>query len=102
MGEDIESRAGVEVPYQEGAVVLLGYLASPLIARLAHLGPRLLRRAVGAVAPYLHNPSWGLPAIGLSVILQASLAVCQYLLALGLGLKIPLGLFFRICALPVS
>ncbi len=79
-----------------GAVVLLGYLASPLIARLAHLGPRLMRRAVGAVAPYLHNPSWGLPAIGLSVILQASLALCQYLLALGLGLNIPLGLFMLV------
>jgi uncharacterized membrane protein YbhN (UPF0104 family) len=79
-----------------GAVVLAGYLASPLIARFARFGPRLLRRAVGAVAPYLHNPSWGLPAIGLSVILQASLAVCQYLLALGLGLKMPLGLFMLV------
>lgn len=79
-----------------GALVLAGYLASPLIARLARSGPRLLRRAVGAVAPYLHNPSRGLPAIALSVILQASLAVCQYLLALGLGLKMPLALFMLV------
>ncbi len=79
-----------------GVVVLAGYLASPIIGRLTHFGPRFMRRAVGLVAPYLHNPSWGLPAIGLSVILQVSLAVCQYLLALGLGLKMPLALFMLV------
>lgn len=76
-----------------GAVVLAGYLASPLIARLRHVGPHFLRRAGDAIAPYLHRPSSALPAIALSLILQVSLAVCQYLLALGLGLQIPLALF---------
>ena len=79
-----------------GLVVLAGYLASPLIARLGHMGPRVVRRAVGAIDPYLRRPSSALPAIGLSLILQALLAVCQYLLALGLGLHIPLALFLII------
>lgn len=79
-----------------GLLVFAAYLASPLIARLGHLGPRFARRAVGAIGPYLHRPSSVLPAIALSLILQASLAVCQYLLGLGLGLKIPLALFLII------
>ena len=79
-----------------GAITFAGYLASPLIARLIHVAPRPLRRALGIIAPYLHQPSSVLPAVGLSVVLQASLAVCQYLLALGLGLTLPLSAFMLI------
>jgi len=83
-----------------GALAFAGYLASPLIARMLPLMPRPIHRALGIIAPYLHRPVTVLPAIALSVILQASLAVCQYVLALGLGLHLPLGIFLLI--VPVS
>ncbi len=83
-----------------GAVALAAYVASPLIARLIHLTPRPVRRALGIIAPYLHNPATVLPAIILSMILQASLAFAQYVLALGLGLHLPLSMFMLI--VPIS
>ncbi len=76
-----------------GALALAGWLLSPLIAKLVHLAPRRLRRAAGLVLPYLHRPAALVPAIVLSLILQVSLAICQWLLALGLGLNLPLALF---------
>lgn len=79
-----------------GALTFAAYLASPLVGKLLHWGPRLVRRALGIVAPYLHHPASVLPAVALSVVLQASLAVCQYLLALGLGIKLPLSAFLLI------
>ncbi len=83
-----------------GAISVAGYLASPLIARLIHLSPRPIRRALGIIAPYLHRPISVLPAIILSMLLQALLAVCQYVLALGLGLHHPLAIFLLI--VPIS
>jgi uncharacterized membrane protein YbhN (UPF0104 family) len=76
-----------------GAISFAGFLASPLIARLIPLMPRPLRRAGEFVAPFLHRPAALVPAIVLSLILQVSLAVCQYLLAAGLGMTTPLSLF---------
>ncbi len=81
-------------------VTFAGYLASPLIARLIHLTPRPIRRAIGIITPYLHKPAAVLPAIVVSMILQASLVVCQYVLALGLGLHLPLSMFLLI--VPIS
>ena len=69
-----------------GAIALAGFLAAPLLARLIHLMPRPIRRAGGIVAPYLHHPAALIPAIGLSVVLQITLAIGQYVLAAGLGL----------------
>jgi glycosyltransferase 2 family protein len=82
------------------AITLAGLLASPRIARLIHLMPRPLRRAGGIVAPYLHNPAALIPAIALSIVLQVILALGQYLLAVGLGLTMPLSLF--IFCVPVA
>lgn len=76
-----------------GGLALAAFLAAPILARLIHLMPRPIRRAGGIVAPYLHHPAGLLPAIALSLVLQISLAVCQYLLARGLGLSAPLSLF---------
>jgi uncharacterized membrane protein YbhN (UPF0104 family) len=76
-----------------GALALLGYLASPILARLIPLVPRPIRRAGGIVAPYLHHPAALLIPIALSITLQIVLAVAQYLLAVGLGLGAPLSLF---------
>jgi glycosyltransferase 2 family protein len=83
-----------------GGVAVAGYLASPLIARLIPLTPRAIRRALGMMAPYLLKPAAILPAIALSMIFQAGLAVCQYLLALGLGLHLPVSVFVLI--VPIS
>jgi uncharacterized membrane protein YbhN (UPF0104 family) len=76
-----------------GALALLGFLASPIFARLIPLMPRPIRRAGGIVAPYLHHPGSLLIPIAFSVALQIVLAVGQYSLALGLGLSAPLSLF---------
>jgi uncharacterized membrane protein YbhN (UPF0104 family) len=83
-----------------GVVTLAGLLLSPQIARLIHLMPRPLRRVGGIVAPYLYNPAALIPAIALSIVLQIGLAVGQYLLAVGLGMTVPLSLF--IFCVPVA
>jgi len=76
-----------------GAVALVGWLTSPLLARLAtNLGGRL-GRLVEPILPYLRHPAALLPAIILSMILQATLSVCQYLLARGLGLETSVATF---------
>jgi uncharacterized membrane protein YbhN (UPF0104 family) len=76
-----------------GLVALLGFLAAPLLAGIAARLPARLARIVELAMPYLRRPMALIPAIVLSLILQASLAVCQYLLARGLGLSVPLSAF---------
>ena len=83
-----------------GAISLAGFLAAPLVARLIHLMPRPIRRAGGIVAPYLHHPAALIPAIALSIVLQITLALGQYVLAVGLGLTVPLSLF--ILCVPIA
>jgi glycosyltransferase 2 family protein len=83
-----------------GVIGLAAYLASPLVARLIHLMPRPVRRAGGLVAPYMHHPATLLVPIAMSIVLHISLAICQYLLALGLGLSVPLTLF--ILCVPIA
>lgn len=83
-----------------GAIALAGFLAAPLVARLIHLMPRPIRRAGGIVAPYLHHPAALIPAIALSIVLQITLALGQYVLAVGLGLTVPLSLF--ILCVPIA
>jgi glycosyltransferase 2 family protein len=55
--------------------------------------PRLLRRGLGVVHPYLHRPLSMLPGFSLSFLLQASLGMAQWILARGLGLPQPLAVF---------
>ena len=76
-----------------GAVALAGFLAAPILARIVHLMPRPIRRAGNIVMPYLHRPQTMLPAVVLSLILQISLAICQWMLARGLGLTTPVAIF---------
>ncbi len=76
-----------------GAAALAGWLTAPLLARLAsRLGGRL-GRLVEPFLPYMYRPAALIPAIVLSLLLQAALAVCQYLLARGLGLNTSLATF---------
>jgi uncharacterized membrane protein YbhN (UPF0104 family) len=83
-----------------GAITLVGFLASPRLLRLLHLMPRPIRRAGGLVAPYLDNRAALVVPISLSIVLQITLAVSQYLLAAGLGLTVPLSLF--ILCVPIA
>ena len=83
-----------------GAIAMAGFLAGPLVARLIHLMPRPIRRAGGLVAPYLHHPTTLIVPITLSIALQIGLAVSQYILAVGLGLSVPLTLF--ILCVPIA
>jgi glycosyltransferase 2 family protein len=70
-----------------GAVAIAAWLSSPLIARLgSRLGGRL-GRLVEPMLPYMRSPAALIPAILLSLVVQSGLAVCQYLLARGLGLQ---------------
>jgi glycosyltransferase 2 family protein len=75
-----------------GLLALSGLIAGPYVARLVPLLPHQLK-GLAVVTPYLMHPLRLLPAIGLSLLLQISLAICQYMLALGLGLSAPLTLF---------
>ena len=93
-------RAIVAPAILAGPASFLLYALGPMLARKVHLAPRRVRRAAGLVVPYLHRPVATLPAIVLSLILQASLAVGQWLLALGLGLDVSLSIF--ILCVPIA
>lgn len=82
-----------------GAMTVVAYALSPWLADLIDMTPRLVRRAGSLVAPYLRDPLGVLPAIGLSLAFQASLAGVQWLLALGLGLHLSLPPFLLVVPL---
>lgn len=76
-----------------GVIAFAGYAALPLIGKLAERMPERIAVVAQTVEPYLNRPLSLLLPILLSVALQLSLAVGQWLLARGLGLQTPLGLF---------
>jgi hypothetical protein len=76
-----------------GAIALALVLLAPLAAMILPRVPRLLRRGLGVVHPYLHRPLSMLPGFSLSFLLQASLGMAQWILARGLGLPQPLAVF---------
>ena len=69
------------------------FVASPLIIRFVQVMPSRLSRYGDFIVTYLEHRSALLAALALSVIVQSVLAVCQYLLALGIGIDAPLTLF---------
>ena len=82
-----------------GGVSVLAFIAAPLLARsVAHT--QRLNRLLAPISPYLCRPLALTPAIVLSALLQLSLAVCQYLLAIGLRLDIAIATFVLI--VPIS
>ena len=76
-----------------GALSLAAFVGLPLIGYLAARMPTRLASITASIAPYLDRPLALMPAVGLSVILQLSLAISQWILARGLGLDAPLSLF---------
>jgi hypothetical protein len=79
-----------------GLASFAAFLAAPFVALPASRIPGKIGAFVAPVLPYLQRPLAMVPAIVLSLLLQASLSGCQYLLALGLGLEIPLMTFLLI------
>lgn len=76
-----------------GAAAFAGWLASPLIVRLETALGQRVGRIVEPILPYLRRPLATVPAIVLSIILQASIAFAQFLIARGLGLATPFAAF---------
>lgn len=79
-----------------GIIALAAFFAAPFVAEPASRIPGKIGSFVAPMLPYLERPLAMTPAIVLSLLLQASLSGCQYLLALGLGLEIPLMTFLLI------
>jgi uncharacterized membrane protein YbhN (UPF0104 family) len=76
-----------------GVLAMIGFIGAPLIARSIAYFPRRLRRPLEIATPYMKRPQSTIPAAMLSVILQFSLGLCQWLLARGLGMSTPLRVF---------
>jgi glycosyltransferase 2 family protein len=76
-----------------GAISLAGFAALPLIGALAARMQTRIAAVAATIAPYLDRPLAMMPAVGLSIALQLSLATCLWILARGLGLSAPLTLF---------
>jgi uncharacterized membrane protein YbhN (UPF0104 family) len=76
-----------------GLVSFLGYVMAPLLVIPARNFRGRLGKVVAPVIPYLRRPVALIPAIILSLVLQASLAACQYILARGIGLETRLATF---------
>ncbi|MBV8451918.1 MAG: flippase-like domain-containing protein [Deltaproteobacteria bacterium] len=85
----------LRVTLAAGGTSLLAFLAAPLLAKWISQTNRL-NRLLAPIIPYLCRPIRLAPAIALSAVLQLSLAVCQYLLAIGLGLDIAVTTFVLI------
>jgi uncharacterized membrane protein YbhN (UPF0104 family) len=86
-------RAMVRTTVAIGIVSFAGFLAGPLIAKVVERLPARARSFAGPAIVYLDHPIALTPAIVLSLILQAVLAICQYLLARGLGIDLSLTAF---------
>jgi uncharacterized membrane protein YbhN (UPF0104 family) len=76
-----------------GVLAFAVFATLPLLARLAERMPERIAVLAQTVEPYMRRPLSMVPAIFLSVLLQLALSVCQWLLALGLGIHAPLALF---------
>jgi uncharacterized membrane protein YbhN (UPF0104 family) len=80
-------------PIVIGVVTLAAFIASPLLIRFVHLLPPRLSRYASPIVTYLEHPGALVAALALSMIVQSELAVCQYLLARGIGVNVSLSLF---------
>jgi hypothetical protein len=79
-----------------GVVTAIAYCCAPIAARFTQFIGGRVERLTAPLTAYLRRPSALIPAILLSLVLQFSLAVCQYLLAVGLNLSISLTTFLLV------
>jgi uncharacterized membrane protein YbhN (UPF0104 family) len=94
LGREILTREVVVPVLIVAAVSVAGYLTLPLIAQGVDLLPSRIAEFARVMVPSMERPVRLIPALTLSIVLQVSLVFCQYLIALGLGLQIPLLVFF--------
>lgn len=80
-------------PIVIGVIALAGLVASPLVIRIIHLTPPRVRHYASFIVAYLEDRSMLLTSLLLSVVVQSTLAVCQFLLARGIGIDASLTLF---------
>jgi uncharacterized membrane protein YbhN (UPF0104 family) len=100
LGHRILARAVIVPTLTIGALSMAGFLALPLIARVIERMPTRIAELARVMEPSMRRPFRMMPALALSLVVQVSLVFCQYLIALGLRLQIPLSVFF-LCV-PVS
>jgi uncharacterized membrane protein YbhN (UPF0104 family) len=79
----------VNVVVTIGLLSLLGYLAAPLLVVPIRRLTGRLGQMVRPLIPYCQAQLGLIVPFALSLILQGSLALCQYLLAIGMGLNVP-------------
>jgi uncharacterized membrane protein YbhN (UPF0104 family) len=83
-----------------GALSLAAFVGLPIVGYVAARMPARIAAFTATIAPYLDRPLALMPALGLSVLLQLSLATSQWILARGLGLDAPLSLF--VLCMPIA
>ncbi len=93
LGRGIFPRAVTTPIFLIGAITALGYLLMPAFSRLKRSLPGRFAATVDMLAPYLNGRLALIPALALSLAIHLMQVAAQYILALGLGLKIPLWLF---------
>jgi uncharacterized membrane protein YbhN (UPF0104 family) len=76
-----------------GAVTAVGYILMPAVTALKRILPRRLAATIDILSPYLKGRIALIPVLVLSLLLHLIQVVAQYVLGLGLGLKIPLWMF---------
>jgi uncharacterized membrane protein YbhN (UPF0104 family) len=87
------SRVVTGPPIAIGAIALAVFLAAPIIIRLVSLMPPRVSGYAAFIVEYLEHRDTLLTALVLSMLVQGALAVCQYLLARGIGVHASLLLF---------
>lgn len=76
-----------------GIVTAVGYILMPAVGAVRKILPRRLAATVEMLLPYLNGRIALIPALALSLFLHFIQVAAQYVLGLGLGLKIPLWMF---------
>jgi glycosyltransferase 2 family protein len=74
-------------------ITLTMIITRRLIIRLMRIMPPFVVRFTGAMVTYLRRPGPLFGGLMLSVIVQIGLTACQFILAIGFGLKAPLVMF---------
>jgi glycosyltransferase 2 family protein len=76
-----------------GGATVVGYLLMPAVTGLERIMPRRIAATIAVLSPYLEGRVALVPAILLSLVVHLLQVAAQYVLGLGLGLKIPTWLF---------
>jgi uncharacterized membrane protein YbhN (UPF0104 family) len=93
LGRGVFPRAITTPIFLIGAGTAVGYLVMPTATALERIMPRRIAATIEILSPYLRGRIALIPALLLSLVLHLMQVAAQYVLGLGLGLKIPAWLF---------